>query len=341
MIVLRGRHARSTSRTSTALDGVSFVIDKGEFVFVVGASGSGKSTIIRLLLKELEPTRGRDHRRRPRPRRGSSARRCRCCAATSAASSRTSSCSRTAPPPRTSPTRCGCRASRPRSIRRKVPEVLNLVGLAHKMSSQARRALRRRAAARLDRARVRQPPAAPDLRRADRQPRPRHVGRDHAAPLPHQPHRHDDPDGHPRPRDGRQDAQARDRARRRASSCATSGAGGTRPNDPLQARLLRGASARSARTSRRSIAATMTVLIGMFLLGLFIALGTLGRLLVGPREARARGARSSSSTAATPKQVNAVGCYLESGRASQASSITFVSKAEALEAIMQQAVPAS
>src|SRR5262249_24255574 len=137
------------------------------------------------------------------------------------------------------------------------------------------RARGRRAAARLDRARRGQPPAAPDLRRADREPGPRHVGRDHAAALPDQPRRDDRADGDARPRDGRQDAPPRDRARRRPP-CPRRAP----PRLPLvvaRLKLLFSEAIRSLGANvSTTFAATMTVLIGMFLLGFLIGLATWG-----------------------------------------------------------------
>jgi len=42
-----------------ALKQISFSIDEGEFVFLVGPSGAGKTTIMRLILRELMPSEGK------------------------------------------------------------------------------------------------------------------------------------------------------------------------------------------------------------------------------------------------------------------------------------------
>ncbi|MGO9888923.1 MAG: cell division ATP-binding protein FtsE [Solirubrobacteraceae bacterium] len=57
VIDFRGVSKRYSSG-DIGLDQVTFSIERGDFVFLVGSTGSGKSTVMRLLIKELEPTGG-------------------------------------------------------------------------------------------------------------------------------------------------------------------------------------------------------------------------------------------------------------------------------------------
>ena len=45
-------------KTNVGLENVSVAIGKGDFVFLVGSSGAGKSTFIKLVLKEIDADAG-------------------------------------------------------------------------------------------------------------------------------------------------------------------------------------------------------------------------------------------------------------------------------------------
>lgn len=172
-----------------SLHDISLQIYAGEFVFLVGHSGSGKSTFIRLITRELKPTDGHIY---------------------VADEDLTTMRNWRVPYLRRN---IGCvfqdfkllpnktvfenvafaleviGKSR-HVIKTQVPEVLRLVGLQDKLNKRPDQAFRRRTAACFHCARHREPPAASGVRRTYGQPRPADFARHHGFARTHQPHGH-------------------------------------------------------------------------------------------------------------------------------------------------------
>lgn len=57
-MILFDNVSKKYSPNVTALNEISLKVEDGEYVFLVGPSGAGKTTMLRLLIKEILPTRG-------------------------------------------------------------------------------------------------------------------------------------------------------------------------------------------------------------------------------------------------------------------------------------------
>ena len=60
MSLIKMSHVKKTYKTGvTAVHDLSLTIDKGDFVFIIGSTGCGKSTLIKMLYREEKPTSGK------------------------------------------------------------------------------------------------------------------------------------------------------------------------------------------------------------------------------------------------------------------------------------------
>ncbi len=57
--LLLGKHHRGKTQRFRALDDVSFTVERGQVVGIVGTNGSGKSTLLKIIAGALTPTYGR------------------------------------------------------------------------------------------------------------------------------------------------------------------------------------------------------------------------------------------------------------------------------------------
>ena len=261
---------------TTALEDVTVEVEKGEFVFIVGQSGSGKSTFIRLLLKEEEATKGEIYVagknlaklttwKVPHLRRniGTVFQDFKLLQDKTVFENVAFALEVIGKPKHV--------------IDQRVPEILELVGLGDKLNNFPDE-LSGGEQQRVSIARVREPAARAARRRADREPRPVDVGGDHAPARQGQPDRDHGVHGHARPGDRGRDAPARDRARQ--------GQGHPRPGArgvqlvPRFEYLFRETTSGLRRNGLVAFAAISTTFIALFLFGLSLLISRQVSLMI-------------------------------------------------------------